>query len=101
MIPLILSVALVANPSIVPSALRVAPAAATASAPAPAPLLQGVTVTLECTAKASGKVEACRVMDETHPGLGFGEAAVALMNGAEVEPGPRDVQFARTIVFTP
>lgn len=99
MIPLILSVALVANPSLVPSALRVAPSAAIA--PAPAPLLQGVTVTLECTAKASGKVEACRVMDETHPGMGFGEAAVALMNGAEVEPGPRDVQFARTLGFTP
>lgn len=100
MIPLILSIALVANPSIVPGALKATPAVVAPAAP-PAPLLQGVTVTLECTAKASGKVEACRVMDETHPGMGFGDAAVALMNGAEVEPGPRDVQFARTIVFTP
>lgn len=101
MFPLILSVALVADPSIVPSMLWITPAAETAPAPVPAPLLQGVTVTLECTAKASGRVEACRVMDETHPGLGFGEAALTLMNGAQVEPGPRDVQFARTIVFTP
>lgn len=100
MIPLILSIALVANPSIVPGALKAAPAVV-APAPAPTPLLQGVTVTLECTARANGKVEACRVMDETHPGMGFGDAAVALMNGAEVEPGPRDVQFARTLVFTP
>jgi hypothetical protein len=40
-------------------------------------------------------------MDETHPGLGFGEAAITLVNGAQVEPGPRDFQFARTLVFTP
>jgi TonB family protein len=99
MIPLILSVVLISNPSIGPTALKAAPAAATA--PAPAPLLQGVTVTLECTAKASGRVEGCRVMDETHPGLGFGEAAITLVNGAQVEPGPRDFQFARTLVFTP
>jgi TonB family protein len=99
MIPLILSVVLISNPSIGPSALKAAPTAATA--PAPAPLLQGVTVTLECTAKASGRVEGCRVMDETHPGLGFGEAAITLVNGAQVEPGPRDFQFARTLVFTP
>lgn len=100
MFPLILTVVLIGNPSIGPGAIKAAPAAITA-APASAPLLQGVTVTLECTAKASGRVEDCRVMDETHPGLGFGEAAIALMDGAQVEPGPRDVQFARTIVFTP
>ena len=52
-------------------------------------------------ARASGRVENCRVLGETHPGMGFGEAAVALMRDAEVEPGPRDIQFARTIQFVP
>ncbi|WP_395650407.1 TonB family protein [Brevundimonas sp.] len=65
------------------------------------PTLTAVAVTLECTARATGRVTGCRVLGETHPGLGFGEAAIALMRGAEVEPGPRDVQFARTIQFMP
>jgi TonB family protein len=64
-------------------------------------ILSGVAVTLECTARANGHVEGCKVLDETHPGMGFGEAAIALMRDAEVAPGPRDVQFARTILFTP
>ncbi|GEM_PF-441585 len=67
---------------------------------APAPLLT-VAVTLECTARAAGRVEDCRVLGETHPGLGFGEAAIALMRDAQVEPGRKDYQFARTIQFTP
>jgi len=46
-------------------------------------------------------VENCQVLGETHPGLGFGDAAVALMRDARVEPGPRDIQFARTIQFVP
>lgn len=66
----------------------------------PAPLLT-VAVTVECTARANGLVEGCRVLGETHPGLGFAEAALALMRDAEVEPGLRDYQFARTIQFTP
>lgn len=66
----------------------------------PAPLLT-VAVTLECTARANGRVENCRVLGETHPGFGFAEAAVALMQDAEVDPGPEDFQFARTIQFTP
>jgi len=64
-------------------------------------VLSMVAVTLECTARASGKVENCKVLGETHPGLGFGDAAIALMRDAEVAPGPRDVQFARTIQFMP
>ena len=75
------------------------PAAVDQSA-APAPLLT-VAVTLECTARAAGRVEDCRVLGETHPGLGFAEAAITLMRDAEVEPGPEDYQFARTIQFTP
>jgi len=74
--------------------------AAAAQHEAPAPLLT-VAVTLECTARAAGRVEDCRVLGETHPGLGFGEAAIALMRDAEVEPGRKDYQFARTIQFTP
>lgn len=65
-----------------------------------APLLS-VAVTLECTARARGKVENCQVLGETHPGMGFAEAAVALMREATVGPGPQDFQFARTIQFTP
>ena len=65
-----------------------------------APLLS-VAVTLECTARASGRVENCQVLGETHPGMGFGEAAVALMQDATVERGAKDFQFARTIQFTP
>ena len=68
---------------------------------ATAPVLMSVAVTLECTARASGRVENCRVLDETHPGLGFGEAAIDLMRDAQVAPGAHDVQFARTIQFMP
>lgn len=46
-------------------------------------------------------MENCQVLGETHPGLGFGEAAIALMRDATVEPSPQDFQFARTIQFTP
>lgn len=67
----------------------------------PGPILAGVAVTLECTARTSGRVDGCRVLGETHPGLGFGEAAIALMRDAEVAPVPREIQFARTIQFTP
>lgn len=66
-----------------------------------APELSSVAVTLECTAYASGRVGACHVMQETHPGLGFGAAAIALMRDVQVDPGPRDVQFARTFQFVP
>jgi len=65
------------------------------------PVLTAVAVTLECTAHADGRVDNCAVLGETHPGLGFGEAAVALMRDEHVDPGPRDVQFARTIQFVP
>ncbi|WP_304272021.1 TonB family protein [Brevundimonas naejangsanensis] len=64
-------------------------------------VLPGVAVTLECTARLDGRVEDCQVLGETHPGLGFGEAAVALMRDAEVMPPPRERRFAHTIQFTP
>ena len=81
--------------------LRPAMATKETKAEAEAPVLAGVAVTVECTARASGKVDACVVLGETHPGLGFGEAAIALVQDSRVDPGPRDVQFARTIQFTP
>lgn len=77
------------------------PAAETVRDDSARAFLSSVAVTLECTARANGRVEGCKVLGETHPGLGFGEAAIALMRDAEVAPGPRDVQFARTIQFMP
>ena len=108
MIALLFAIALTAGPT-EPSTWReessaeFRPAMATTATKeeAEAPVLAGVAVTVECTARAGGKVEACVVLGETHPGLGFGEAAVALVEDSRVDPGPRDVQFARTIQFTP
>lgn len=103
MINLLLAAALALNATPAPG--KALNAAATAKAiarvDAPPPVLNSVSVTLECTAKADGHVEGCRVLGETHPGLGFAETAMALMENAEVAPGPRDVQFARTIQFIP
>lgn len=64
------------------------------------------SVRLRCTALASGHVTDCVVLEETRPGMGFGEAALALMNGAQVAPimdrgRPVDAPFERTIDFTP
>jgi len=103
MIALVIALALSANPGVAKAdngqmEPRLQPVSISAE---PAPVLAGVAVTLECTAHADGKVDGCIVLGETHPGLGFGAAALALMNGSEVAPGPRDVQFARTIQFTP
>jgi TonB family protein len=90
--------ALDASPSFTKPVKADAPIKATAQAE---PVLNSVAVTLECTARRSGQVDDCHVLAETHPGRGFGEAAVALMRDARVAPGPTDIQFARTIQFTP
>lgn len=79
----------------------VQPAAASTRPASSGAVLSSVAVTLECTARADGRVEGCKVLGETHPGMGFGEAAIALMRDARVDPGERDVQFARTIQFMP
>lgn len=83
------------------SPARVVPAVETIRSENRSHQLMSVAVTLECTARSSGRVENCQVLGETHPGMGFGEAAIALMRDAEVAPGPRDIQFARTIQFMP
>lgn len=99
MLSLIFSAALASSP-----AIGMAAPVTLAAEPTPvasAPLLQGVAVTLECTATPRGSVEDCFVLAETHPGMGFGEAAIALMSEAEVDAVPQAIQFARTIQFTP
>ena len=104
MIALTLALTLFADPSLgqptlTRAALNVEPAPSMATAPAP--MLQSVAVTLECTAFADGRVGECRVLEETHPGMGFGDAAIALMRDAAVEQSSSDHQFARTIQFMP
>ena len=109
-VSLILASALSVDPgSFERAILTTSPAAPTpVSAPASSraedaaqPELSGVMVTVECTAFADGHIDGCTVMEETHPGLGFGPAAVALMNGSEAERRSENIQFARTIVFVP
>lgn len=68
--------------------------------------LSGISVDLECLAYPDGYVAQCAVVNETRPGLGFGEAAVALMNGSTVGPNVQThrsapVKFRHTIEFTP
>lgn len=103
MIALLFALALTAGPTDLNKRLdESAPPVKTVATKAEnAPVLAGVAVTVECTAHADGRVTDCTVLGETHPGLGFGEAAVALVQDSRVEPGQGDVQFARTIQFTP
>lgn len=91
----------VGQPSLTRATLTTQPTSVAAMAPAPAPMLQSVAVTLECTAYADGRVGACEVLEETHPGMGFGAAAIALMRDVTVERSSADHQFARTIQFMP
>ena len=91
----------VGAPSLTRTALKIEPTPVAAMAPAPAPMLQSVAVTLECTAFADGRVGDCTVMEETHPGMGFGDAAIALMADATTDRSSADHKFARTIQFMP
>ena len=45
-------------------------------------VLAGVAVTLECTARASGRVENCQVLGETHPGMGLAQDLTVLHTAA-------------------
>ena len=95
----------VGAPSLSRAVLRDQPTPALAPVAAreqePAPALQSVAVTLECTAFADGRVGDCKVLEETHPGMGFGDAAIALMADATTDRSATDHQFARTIQFMP
>lgn len=69
-------------------------------------VLPGVSVDLECLAYPDGRIDRCVVIEETRPGLGFGEAAIALMEGATLgdetaKPRFGPVKFRHTIEFTP
>ncbi|WP_426017539.1 energy transducer TonB family protein [Brevundimonas sp. DWR2-3-1b1] len=93
-------------PMLKDSALYAAPKAAVDQTFAPQASTERFSVRLRCTALASGHVTDCVVLEETRPGLGFGEAALALMDGAEVTPilergRAVDAPFERTIDFTP
>lgn len=101
MLELLFAAALFADAEPKVSGVVAAGKAASSGPAADVTVLAGVAVTLECTAKPTGRVVSCLVLDETHPGLGFGEAAIALMRDAEVTPPARDTQFAHTIQFTP
>ena len=96
-----------ALPLLKDAALYSAPQPAIARTVAPkAQSISRFSVRLRCTALASGHVTDCVVLEESRPGMGFGEAALALMNGAEVTPimdrgRPVDAPFERTIDFTP
>lgn len=68
--------------------------------------LAGISVDLECLVYPDGYVADCAVVSETRPGLGFGEAAVALMNGSSMGSAAASdrstpVKFMHTIEFTP
>ena len=106
MIAITFALALFADPSmgqpaLTRASLNVESAPAMAGEPAPAPMRQSVAVSLECTAFADGRVGDCIVMEETHPGMGFGDAAIALMAGATTDRSAADHKFARTIQFMP
>ena len=69
-------------------------------------LPSAVSVRLRCTAYGDGHVGGCTVLEESRPGLGFGRAAVVLMEMSGVEPDrhddrPVDVTFEHTIEFIP
>ena len=102
MLSLIFVSTLVLSPALatVPRALAISPTRTSAPVTS-APLLQGVAVTLECTTTPQGRVAGCFVLDEAHHGPGFGEADMALMQDAEIEPTAEPFQFVRTIQFIP
>jgi len=104
MIALTLALALfvdptVGTPTLTRAMLKTEPAPAMATVTEP--MLESVAVTLECTAFADGRVGDCKVLEETHPNMGFGEAAIALMRDATTDRSSADHQFARTIQFMP
>lgn len=96
--PVLFAIALFADPVAAATPVRFEPPA---PPPLDAPVLSSVAVTVECTAQADGHVTDCEVLAETHPGMGFGEAAVALIEDSTVARSGAEVRFARTIQFTP
>ena len=103
---LLMLVTLVALANEAPRVEQTVAATKAAARQAEAEVLADVSVRVECTASREGRVSACVVLEESRPGLGFGQAALALMEGAEVTPpragaGVASVRFERTIQFMP
>lgn len=63
--------------------------------------LVGVAVSVECVARADGRIEQCQVLGQTHPGLGFDRAAIVLLESSTTDPAAEDRAFVRTLQFTP
>jgi len=63
--------------------------------------LVGVAVSVECVARADGRIEQCQLLGQTHPGLGFDRAAIALLESSTTDPAAEDRTFVRTLQFTP
>lgn len=103
MIAILITAALLADPSPKLDVVAKAPPGPSSAHTRAEPdaIMTGVAVTVECTARKDGRVTSCQVLGETHPGLGFGEAAVALMTGTETSPASQTRVFTRTIQFTP
>lgn len=47
-------------------------------------------VTLDCRVAADGRVNSCRVVDESHPGSDFGDAAIKLSRFFKMKPKTED-----------
>ena len=66
--------------------------------------MRGITgmVVLECIVSAKGAVPNCRVLSETPPGLGFGEAAIQMAGLFKMKPAWKDgVAVDGTVVKIP
>ena len=69
-----------------------------AASPAAKPLAD-VSVTLSCSVGRDSRAQDCQIVRDSHPGLGFAEAALALIEG-EPSTGPAGAHaFVRTIQF--
>ncbi|WP_162997993.1 hypothetical protein [Brevundimonas lutea] len=68
--------------------------------PAKKPLAD-VSVTLSCAVGPDNRAEDCRVIRDSHPGLGFADAALALIEGETSDAPAGAASFVRTIQFLP
>lgn len=62
------------------------------------PTAKDVAVVLECTVMERGALDACVVVQETHPGQGFAEAALQGMGKARLQP--RQARVGEKVRFT-
>lgn len=62
------------------------------------PTAEDAAVVLECTVAERGALNACAVVEETHPGQGFAEAALQGVGAARLEP--RQGRVGEKVRFT-